>query len=248
VIADRRPKRAPLTLTQRSNLIPITAQVYDAWRVRSLSILTREQFSLEREFALMLDWLGVQAGQHYLDVGTSTGNYARAVAERGASVIAIDISKPMLEKTQERLEGLNLPITLELANVEALPYADSSFDGLTIGASLNEFASTRAALLECARVLKPGGKLFMMYLRRSDTVLGRAFQAGFALSGVRFPDRDAVRQVLSGVGLERQRAEVRRAVTFELFVKTGRGSIPLLSSVGLPRTPGKPQREPLPER
>ncbi len=246
MIADRLPKHAHLTLTQRSNLIPVTAQFYDAWRVRSLSILTREDFSLEREFALMLDWLGVQAGQHYLDVGTSTGNYARAVAERGASVTAIDISKPMLEKTRERLAGLNLPITLELANVEALPYADSSFDGVTIGASLNEFASTSAALLECARVLKPGGKLFMMYLRRSDTFLGRALQAGFALSGVRFPDRDAVRQVLSQAGLERQRAEVRRAVTFELFVKTGRVSEPSSPSVALPRTPGKPQREPLP--
>jgi SAM-dependent methyltransferase len=223
----------------------MTAQFYDAWRVRSLSILTREDFSLEREFALMLDWLGVKPGQHYLDVGTSTGNYARAVAERGASVMAIDISKPMLEKTRERLAGLNLPITLELANVEALPYADSSFDGVTIGASLNEFASTRSALLECARVLKPGGKLFMMYLRRSDTLFGRALQAGFALSGVRFPDRDAVRQVLSQAGLERQRAEVRRAVTFELFVKTGRVSEPPASSVALPRMPGKPQREPL---
>ncbi len=245
MIADRLPKRAHLTLTQRSNLIPFTAQLYDAWRVRSLSILTREDFSLEREFTLMLDWLGVQPGQQYLDVGTSTGNYARVVAERGASVMAIDISKPMLEKTRERLTGLNLPITLELANVEALPYADSSFDGVTIGASLNEFASTGAALLECARVLKPGGKLFMMYLRRSDTFLGRALQAGFALGGVRFPDREAVRQVLSEVGLERQRAEVRRAVTFELFVKTGRAPEPPASTVALPRTPGKPQREPL---
>lgn len=247
MIADRRPERAHLTLAQRSNLIPITAQLYDAWRVRSLSILTREKFSLEREFALMLSWLEVRPKERYLDVGTSTGNYARVIAERGASVVAIDISRPMLEKTQERLEGLNLPISLELANAEALPYADASFDGVAIGASLNEFNSTRVALLECARVLKPGGKLFLMYLRRSDTFLGRLLQAAFALGGVRFPDREVVLQVLLEAGLERQRAEVRRAVAFELFVKTLRAPVPPEPSVTLPRTPGKPQREPLPD-
>ncbi len=246
MIADRF-KRTSMTLTQLSNLIPVTAQVYDLWRVRSLSILTRESFSLEREFALMLDWLGVQPGQRFLDVGTSTGNYARAVAEKGASVIAIDISMPMLEKTRERLAGLNLPVTLERANAEAMPYEAASFDGVVIGASLNEFASTRAGLLECARVLKPGGKLFMMYLRRSDTAFGRLVQLGFASSGVRFPDREVVRQTLREVGLERRRAEVRRAVTFELFVKTMLQPQSASPSVALPRTPGKPQREALPE-
>lgn len=246
MIAERF-KATHLTLAQRSNLIPLTAQVYDTWRVRSLSILTRERFSLEREFALMLDWLEVKPAERYLDVGTSTGNYAIAIAGRGASVVAIDISRPMLEKTRERLSGSRLPIELERVNAEAMPYPDASFDGLAIGASLNEFASTRAALLECARVIKPGGKLFLMYLRRSDTVFGRLFQAAFAFVGVRFPDRGAVRQVLMEAGLERRRAEVRRAVSFELFVKTMRAPEAPVPPVALPRTPGKPQREPLPE-
>lgn len=236
-----------MTLAQQSNLIPLTAQLYDLWRVRSLSILTRESFSLGREFGLMLEWLDVQPGQRFLDVGTSTGNYARAIAEHGASVVAIDISVPMLEKTRERLAGLNLPISLERVNAEAMPYEDASFDGVVIGASLNEFASTRTGLLECARVLKPGGKLFMMYLRRSDTAFGRLMQFGFALSGVRFPDRAVVRQTLLEAGLELQRAEVRRAVTFELFVKTLRPPESHSAAATLPRTPGKPQREPLPE-
>ena len=244
-IPNRLPRAAKYTLAQLSNLLPVTALLYDAWRVKSLSLLTGEDFRLEREFALMLTWLDVQSGQTFLDVGTSTGNYARALADSGAGVAAIDISKPMLVQAQKLTTQPN--ITFEQVNVEALPYADSSFDGVVVGASLNEFFDTRQALAEMARVLKPSGKLFMMYLRESDTGFGRFAQVAFKLGGIRFPNREAVAATLLEYGLERTRAELRWAVTLELFVKTGRTSQtppnPLERS--LSRTPGKPASEPL---
>jgi ubiquinone/menaquinone biosynthesis C-methylase UbiE len=251
------PTRSRLTLTQQSNLIPITAALYDTWRVRSLSLLTGERYTLEREFSLMLDWLEVKPDQNFLDVGTSTGNYAMALARTGARVTAIDISKPMLEKAQTRIQT-ELPaeqaqlITLEQANAEALPYADSSFDGVVLGATLNEFNSTRIGLLECARVLKPGGKIFMMYLSQSEVAWGRAIQFLFEIGQIRFPNREMVRSTLAEAGLERTRAELRRAVTIELFIKTGleranRATSNLAQPVSLARPIGKPQREPLGE-
>jgi ubiquinone/menaquinone biosynthesis C-methylase UbiE len=118
-IPDKRPQGARLTPAQISNFLPVTALLYDTWRERSLSLLTGENFTLSREFALMLEWLSVQPSQAYLDVGTSTGNYARAVADKGATVTAIDISRPMLEKAVERSEGYL--ISFEQANVESLP-------------------------------------------------------------------------------------------------------------------------------
>ena len=246
-IPNRLPSAAKYTLAQFSNLLPVTALLYDAWRVKSLSLLTGEDFKLEREFALMLEWLNVQSDQTFLDVGTSTGNYARAIAERGASVTAIDLSKPMLSQAQKLTTQPN--ITFEQVNVEALPYADSSFDGVVVGASLNEFFDTSRALQEMARVLKPGGKLFMMYLRESDTGFGRFAQTAFKLSGIRFPNRDTIAATLLNSGLERSRAELRRAVTLELFVKTGRTSHAPADSLerGLNRTPGKPATAPLTE-
>ena len=244
-IPNKLPGAAKYTLAQLSNLLPVTALLYDAWRVKSLSLLTGEDFRLEREFALMLEWLKVESGQRFLDVGTSTGNYARAVAGRGATITAIDISKPMLEQAQKLTAQPE--ITFEQVNVEALPYSDSSFDGAVVGASLNEFFDTRLALSEMARVLKPGGKLFMMYLRESDTGFGRFAQTAFKLSGIRFPNRDAVAATLLERGLERTRAELRRAVTLELFVKTGRTSVAAQNSTerNLSRAPGKPATEPL---
>ena len=244
-IPNRLPRAAKYTLAQLSNLLPVTALLYDAWRVKSLSLLTGDDFKLEREFALMLEWLAVKPDQAFLDVGTSTGNYARALTTGSAVVTAIDISKPMLAQAQKLTTQPN--ISYEQVNVEALPYADSSFDGVVVGASLNEFFDTRTALVEMARVLKPGGKLFMMYLRESDTGFGRFAQTAFKLSGIRFPNREVVAATLLERGLERTRAELRRAVTLELFVKTGRTSQTPLSPLerALSRTPGKPATEPL---
>jgi SAM-dependent methyltransferase len=260
VIANRLPTHARLTLAQQSNLIPITAALYDAWRVRSLSLLTGEKYTLEREFALMLEWLEVTPNQSFLDVGTSTGNYAMVLAKKGARVTAIDISKPMLRTAQTRIQNELEPaqatlITLEQANAEALPYADSSFDGVVLGATLNEFNSTRAGLLECARVLKPGGRIFMMYLRQSETGFGRVVQALFELGQIRFPNRETVRATLREAGLERARAEMRRAVTIELFIKTGLEQANSAATKAqtkqqhtpLPRAIGKPQNTPLGE-
>jgi ubiquinone/menaquinone biosynthesis C-methylase UbiE len=243
-IPNRMPKQANYSLAQSSNFLPITAALYDVWRNKSISLLTRENYSLEREFNLMLEWLKVQPKQTFLDVGTSTGNYARVLAKAGASVRAIDISKAFLERAAQNNDKLE--IVFEQANAEALPYPDSSFDGATLGATLNEFFHTNTALSEIARVLKPGGKLFMMYLCESDSSLGRLVQLPFKLSGVRFPNREAVREYLSSLGFERPRAEVRRAVAFELFVKTGRIDTGIqMPERKLAREPGKPARDTL---
>jgi SAM-dependent methyltransferase len=242
-IINKMPKNAAYSLTQSSNFLPFTALFYDVWRERSLSLLTQENFGLEREFALLRQWMDVQPNQTFLDVGTSTGNYARVLARAGGIVTAIDISKPMLEKAVAR--GNNEGITYEQVNAEYLPYPDSSFDGIVIGASLNEFHNTKRALEQAARVLKDQGKLFIMYLRESDTGFGKIVQAPFKFSGVRFPNRLWLAQTLSGLGVQAVRSEVRRAVAIEMFVKS---EVPLDSSINhrtLTRAAGKPAKEPI---
>jgi SAM-dependent methyltransferase len=236
------PHNANYSLAQLSNFLPITAVLYDLWRTKSIGLLTRENYSLEREFALMLEWLSVQPNQVFLDVGTSTGNYARVLANTGAKVTAIDISKAFLERAAKT--SSNLEIVYEQANAEDLPYADSSFDGAVLGATLNEFFHTNLALQEISRVLKPGGKLFMMYLCESESSFGRLVQLPFRVLGVRFPKREQILAYLSSLGFERPRAEVRRAVAFELFIKTGRSSDTALEPTRkLLREAGRPARD-----
>jgi ubiquinone/menaquinone biosynthesis C-methylase UbiE len=241
--AKKMPKNAQYSLAQSSNFLPLTAKLYDLWRERSLSLLTHEQFNLEREFALLTDWVQPQPEQHFLDIGTSTGNYARVLAHSGAAVVAIDISSHMLYKAIAR--GNNQNIVYEQVNAEYLPYPDQSFDGVVMGASLNEFHNTARALEQTARVLKDGGKLFMMYLCESETSFGRFVQVPFKLSGVRFPNRDWVAAELQKLGLQPARAEVRRAVALELYIKQAAPAPESKPERGLSRAAGKPAREPI---
>jgi ubiquinone/menaquinone biosynthesis C-methylase UbiE len=242
-LTNKMPKNAQYSLAQISNFMPLTAQLYDLWRERSLSLLTREKFGLEREFALLTDWVKPQAGQRFLDIGTSTGNYARVLAQAGGEVIAIDISRHMLEKALAR--GNNTGIVYEQVNAEYLPYPDQHFDGVVMGASLNEFHNTGRALEQTARVLKDGSKLFMMYLCESETSFGRLSQAPFKLSGVRFPNRAWVAAELKKLGLQPARAEVRRAVALELYVKSSVVLQEASVDRSLSRAAGKPAREPI---
>lgn len=173
----------PLTLAQLSNFLPVTAWGYGWWRKRSLSWLGGEAFSLGREARLFLALCRPQVGQHWLDAGTSTGFYAGVLAGVGCRVTAVDLSLAMLRVAAQR-EGSPL-IAWQQANVEEAPWPDATFDGVTVGATLNETARPDVFLRELERVLKPGGHLWLMFV--PDT--GGAVQGALSrLGGLSFPE------------------------------------------------------------
>ena len=87
-----------------------------------------------------------------LDVGCGLGGLAERFAkDLDADVKAIDISARMVELTRAR------GIDAQVADVEALPFADGEFDCVFAGWVLYHAPALDTALAECARVLKPGG-------------------------------------------------------------------------------------------
>lgn len=89
-----------------------------------------------------------------LDVGCGLGEITeRFVKELGADVQAIDISARMVELTRAR------GIDARVADVEHLPYGDGEFDCVFAGWVLYHVPDLERALAECARVLRPGGRL-----------------------------------------------------------------------------------------
>jgi SAM-dependent methyltransferase len=87
-----------------------------------------------------------------LDVGCGLGGLAERFAkELGADVKAIDISARMVELTRAR------GIDAQVADVEAIPFADAEFDCVFAGWVLYHAPDVDKALAECVRVLKPGG-------------------------------------------------------------------------------------------
>lgn len=150
-----------LTPAQRSNFLRLTAWGYAWWRARSLTLLSGQPFGLAREERLFVTLTQPQAGERWLDIGTSTGFYAGVLAHCGCVVDALDISPAMLREAQRREgDGVNwLCLNAENTRLDAERY-----DGITIGATLNETADPAAMLREAVRLLKPNGRLWLMYV------------------------------------------------------------------------------------
>lgn len=181
-LQDQR-KRLPITLAARTNLFAPTAWGYELWRARALSQLSGRRFALDEELAQMTEAVQPVQGNIFLDLGTSTGVYARALLRAGATkVYGLDLSPAMLKAAVTRSKDLE-GFTPLLARAEAIPLPADSLDGVTVGGSWNEFRDLEVIVGEMQRVLKPGGRLWMMFTCRSRSALQRVFER----TGLHFP-------------------------------------------------------------
>jgi demethylmenaquinone methyltransferase/2-methoxy-6-polyprenyl-1,4-benzoquinol methylase len=124
---------------------------------------------LWKRFTLAL--ANLHAGQRALDVAGGSGDLAlglaRQVGERGL-VVLTDINAAMLARGRDRLIDAGCAGNLECvqANAERLPFADASFDCITIGFGLRNVTDKAAALASMRRALKPGGQLLILEFSR----------------------------------------------------------------------------------
>jgi demethylmenaquinone methyltransferase/2-methoxy-6-polyprenyl-1,4-benzoquinol methylase len=119
-------------------------------------------------------------GHVVLDLAGGTGDlareFARIVGERGRVVLA-DINAAMLEHGRRRLVDAGVAGNVELAqvNAEELPFADNTFDRITIAFGLRNVTNKEAALAEMHRVLKPGGKALILEFSRPSSAIKPAY-------------------------------------------------------------------------
>jgi ubiquinone/menaquinone biosynthesis C-methylase UbiE len=112
----------------------------------------------------LADLLPVRPGDAVLDVGCGTGDLAQVLAQRvgsGGTVAGIDVSPEMIARARQKARRRGLTIDFRLEPVQALPFADQSFDGVISSLAFHHFpAELRGeALANMARVLKPGGQV-----------------------------------------------------------------------------------------
>ncbi len=109
------------------------------------------------------------AGQTLLEAGCGIGTDLVRFARGGALVTGVDLSATAIDLARRNFEMHGLaPVELRVANAEALPYPDASFDHV-YGHGVIQYTADPARLIrECHRVLKPGGTgTFMVYNRVS---------------------------------------------------------------------------------
>ncbi len=104
-----------------------------------------------------------------LDLAGGTGDIAFRMAKRGTAVTVADINAEMLRVGRERAakRGLGAMAFVE-ANAEAMPFADQSFDAVTIAFGIRNVTDIPRALADIHRVLKWGGRFFCLEFSTSE--------------------------------------------------------------------------------
>jgi ubiquinone/menaquinone biosynthesis C-methylase UbiE len=135
--------------------------------------------AMARDFLLplgerLVDAAGVTAGDRVLDIGAGTGNAAIAAAQRGARVVASDLTPELFADGRARAAELGVDLDWAQADAEALPFADGEFDVVLscIGAMFAPHHDATAS--ELLRVCRPGGTIAMLNWT-PEGVIGQLF-------------------------------------------------------------------------
>lgn len=102
-----------------------------------------------------------------LDVACGTGDFTIEIAQKvakGSEVIGVDISEGMMAVGREKIKKAGVSAELFVADCEDLPYADNTFDRISVGFGVRNFEHLELGLSQMCRVLTPGGKLVILEL------------------------------------------------------------------------------------
>lgn len=161
-------------------------------------IMSFRQHKVWRKKTMQL--MNVQPGQTALDLccGTCDWTIDLARASKTGKIIGLDFSEQMLAIGKGKVveAGLDAQVELVQGNAMELPFADHSFDFVTIGFGLRNVPDYKQVVSEMLRVVKPGGKIvcldmskpqaqpfksiYYFYFEKIVPLLGKAFAKRFA--------------------------------------------------------------------
>jgi SAM-dependent methyltransferase len=126
-----------------------------------------QRYALEPYILPFADFASA-AGKDVLEIGVGLGADHQQFAEAGARLTGVDLTPRAVEHTRRRLAIFGLRSSLDVADAENLPFADSSFDIVYSWGVIHHSPDTPKAAREIMRVLKPGGRFaVMIYHKRS---------------------------------------------------------------------------------
>jgi demethylmenaquinone methyltransferase/2-methoxy-6-polyprenyl-1,4-benzoquinol methylase len=172
-----------------------------------------------------------QPGERALDLCCGTGDLTLALAKRGADVTGLDFSEPMLQVAKEKSASFSplarSKIDFIRGDAQQIPFAENTFDILTIGYGLRNLADLDAGLRDMLRVTKPGGRfvslefgkppnpawrgIYFTYLKFALPVFGKLFvgnSAAYAYileSLTHYPAQQVIAEKMTGLGWQKIR-------------------------------------------
>jgi demethylmenaquinone methyltransferase/2-methoxy-6-polyprenyl-1,4-benzoquinol methylase len=192
--------------------------------------------------------LELAPGKRVLDLATGTADLAILIArtELGAEVVGLDPSRNMLAVGRAKVDAAELGARVSLVegDAEALPFDDSSFDGISMAFGIRNVKDRPRALREMARVVRRGGRVAILELSEPRggpmAALARLHvheivpRLGALLSGAAeyrylqrsiaaFPPAEEFAEAMRGAGLDVLAVEPLTFGVSHLYVATPRG-------------------------
>jgi demethylmenaquinone methyltransferase/2-methoxy-6-polyprenyl-1,4-benzoquinol methylase len=170
-------------------------------------------------------YAGLPSGGHprILDVACGTGDLSFTLIESGESkIVGVDFCRPMLQIANSKASRRGVKVPFIEGDALRLPFADGSFEAVTIAFGLRNLTSVEDGFRELLRVLKPGGRvavlefskpvmpvlrsLFKTYFTRVLPLFGGLISGSRSAyqylpdSVERFPDQKELASVMTGAG------------------------------------------------
>jgi ubiquinone/menaquinone biosynthesis C-methylase UbiE len=108
---------------------------------------------------LLAEACDLRCDERVLDVAAGNGNATLAAARRGCKVTSTDYVAALLERGEDRARAEHLDVTFQVADAEALPFEDASFDVVLSTFGVMFAPDQPKAAAELARVCRPGGRI-----------------------------------------------------------------------------------------
>ena len=169
-----------------------------------------------REKRAVLEAIGPVDGDRVLEIACGTGRFTVMLAERGADIVGLDISGPMLQEGREKAQAAGVDDTLEFMRGDAarLPFPDDHFDTV-FAMRFFHLADTPAKFLsEMARVSK--NQVFFDTFNATST---RSLYNWLLPMGSRLYSEDQVRDLVAGANLQLAGAEHDFILPYGLYRK-----------------------------
>lgn len=173
-----------------------------------------ESHAKGNDLTLLVAWLQPHSAWVALDVATGGGHVAKTLAPHVAHVFATDLTPRMLMRAAEHLRPECPNIWYMVADAEALPFLDRTFDAVTCRIAPHHFPRPEEFIREVARVLKPGGRFLLI-----DNVSPEDKQLGLFInkiektrdeSHIRCLSIEEWRTLFAAAGLTERRGALRR--------------------------------------
>jgi len=185
------------------DLPAIKAKQQSAWSSGDYSVVG---VTLQIVGETLCEALDVRAGQRVLDVAAGNGNCSLAAARRFCEVTSTDYVQDLLRRGEQRAEAEGLPMTFQVADAEALPFDNDSFDAVISSFGVMFAPDQDRAAAEMLRVCRSGGKIGLANWT-PDSFIGQLFKTlgGYVppAAGLKSPalwgDRVRIHQLFAGV-------------------------------------------------